>query len=636
MRTLILANNAGFCFGVKRAVDEALKVQKQYNKRVYTLGPLIHNNDAVDFLKDNDIYPIDLENIGTLKSDDVIIIRSHGIPLSTYNLLKENELTVVDATCPFVTNIQKKAKKYHELGYGIVIVGDPDHPEVIGINGWCDNSAIIYKDGKLSGELPRRVCLVSQTTEKQENWKKAVSLVSENCKEVAVFNTICLATEERQGSAETLSKEVDAMIVIGGRNSSNTTKLHEICSSNCKKTIHVERADEIPNDFLNDESVSKMGVTAGASTPDWIIKEALNKMSSENIQDMNDVLAYMDANEKDIYIGEILKGKVISINKDGVFIGISYKAEAIIPKEEVSFDENISLEDLFKVGDEVEGKVIQRRNDNGYVVLSRKELEKESVLEELNNLYENNQNIEVKVKEVINGGLLSLYKGIKVFIPASLVDIAHVDDLSKFKNQTLLVRLIEFKKTNRETKIVASKKQLILEEKESRAKIAWENFNLDDVCEGTVLRLTAFGAFVNINGVDGLLHISEMSWGKVTDPSKVLKIGEIVKVKIIGLDKENRKLALSMKALITNPWESIEDKYPVSNIALGKVVRFSDFGAFVELEPGVDGLVHISQISHQKVEKPSDVLKIGENVKVKIINVNKEEKKIALSIKAAD
>lgn len=636
MRTLILANNAGFCFGVKRAVDEALKVQKQYNKRVYTLGPLIHNNDAVDFLKDNDIYPIDLENIGTLKSDDVIIIRSHGIPLSTYNLLKENNLTVVDATCPFVTNIQKKAKKYHELGYGIVIVGDPDHPEVIGINGWCDNSAIIYKDGKLSGELPRRVCLVSQTTEKQENWKKAVSLVSENCKEVAVFNTICLATEERQGSAETLSKEVDAMIVIGGRNSSNTTKLHEICSSNCKKTIHVERADEIPNDFLNDESVSKMGVTAGASTPDWIIKEALNKMSSENILDMNDVLAYMDANEKDIYIGEILKGKVISINKDGVFIGISYKAEAIIPKEEVSFDENISLEALFKVGDEIEGKVIQRRNDNGYVVLSRKELEKESVLEELNNLYENNQNIEVKVKEVINGGLLSLYKGIKVFIPASLVDIAHVDDLSKFKNQTLLVRLIEFKKTNRETKIVASKKQLILEEKESRAKIAWESFNLDDICEGTVLRLTAFGAFVNINGVDGLLHISEMSWGKVTDPSKVLKIGEIVKVKIIGLDKENRKLALSMKALITNPWESIEDKYPVSNIALGKVVRFSDFGAFVELEPGVDGLVHISQISHQKIEKPSDVLKIGENVKVKIINVNKEEKKIALSIKAAD
>lgn len=636
MRTLILANNAGFCFGVKRAVDEALKVQKQYNKRVYTLGPLIHNNDAVDFLKDNDIYPIDLENIGTLKSDDVIIIRSHGIPLSTYNLLKENELTVVDATCPFVTNIQKKAKKYHELGYGIVIVGDPDHPEVIGINGWCDNSAIIYKDGKLSGELPRRVCLVSQTTEKQENWKKAVSLVSENCKEVAVFNTICLATEERQGSAETLSKEVDAMIVIGGRNSSNTTKLHEICSFNCKKTIHVERADEIPNDFLNDESVSKMGVTAGASTPDWIIKEALNKMSSENIQDMNDVLAYMDANEKDIYIGEILKGKVISINKDGVFIGISYKAEAIIPKEEVSFDENISLEALFKVGDEVEGKVIQRRNDNGYVVLSRKELEKESVLEELNNLYENNQNIEVKVKEVINGGLLSLYKGIKVFIPASLVDISHVEDLSQFKNQTLLVRLIEFKKTNRETKIVASKKQLILEEKESKAKIAWESFNLDDVCEGTVLRLTAFGAFVNINGVDGLLHISEISWGKVTDPSKVLKIGEAVKVKIIGLDKENRKLALSMKALIANPWDNIEDKYPVSNIALGKVVRFSDFGAFVELETGVDGLVHISQISHQKIEKPSDVLKIGENVKVKIINVNKEEKKIALSIKAAD
>lgn len=636
MRTLILADKAGFCFGVKRAVDEALKVQKQYNKRVYTLGPLIHNNDAVGFLKDNDIYPIELENIGTLKNDDVIIIRSHGVPLSTYNLLKDNGLTVIDATCPFVTNIQKKVNKYHALGYGIVIIGDPNHPEIIGINGWCNNSAIIYKDGKLSGELPKRVCLVSQTTEKQENWKKAVSLVSENCKEVVVFNTICLATEERQGSAESLSKEVDAMIVIGGRNSSNTTKLHEICSSNCAKTIHVERVDEIPNDFLNDEFISKIGVTAGASTPDWIIKEALNKMSSENIQDMNDVLAYMDANEKDIYIGEIIKGKVISISKDGVFVGISYKAEAIIPKEEISYDENISLGDLFKIGDEVEGKVIQRRNDNGYVVLSRKEIEKESVLEELNNLYENNENIEVKVKEVINGGLLSLYKGIKVFIPASLVAISHIEDLSQVKNQTLLVRLIEFKKTNRETKIVASRKQLLLEEKENKEKIAWESFNLDDVCEGTVLRLTTFGAFVNINGVDGLLHISEMGWGKVTDPLKVLKIGETVKVKIIGLDKENRKLALSMKALIANPWDNIEDKYPISNIALGKVVRFSDFGAFVELEPGVDGLVHISQISHQKIEKPSDVLKIGENVKVKIINVNKEEKKIALSIKAAD
>lgn len=636
MRTLILADKAGFCFGVKRAVDEALKVQKQYNKRVYTLGSLIHNNDAVDFLKGNDIYPIELDNIGTLNHDDVIIIRSHGIPLSTYNLLKDNGLTVIDATCPFVTNIQRKVNKYHALGYGIVIVGDPNHPEIIGINGWCDNTAIIYKDGKLSGELPKRVCIVSQTTEKQENWKKAVNLVSEACKEVVVFNTICLATEERQGSAESLSKEVDAMIVIGGKNSSNTTKLYEICRSNCTKTVHVERADEIPNDFLNDEYISKIGVTAGASTPDWIIKGALNKMSSENIQDMNDVLAYMDANEKDIYIGEIIKGKVISINKDGLFVGISYKAEAIIPKEEVSFDENISLEDLFKIGDEVEGKVIQRRNDNGYVVLSRKELEKESLLEELNNLYENNQNIEVKVKEVINGGLLSLYKGIKVFIPASLVAISHVEDLSQFKNQTLLVRLIEFKKTNRETKIVASRKQLLLEEKENKDKIAWESFNLDDVCEGTVLRLTAFGAFVNINGVDGLLHISEMGWGKVTDPSKVLKIGETVKVKIIGLDKENRKLALSMKALIANPWDDIEDKYPVSNIALGKVVRFSDFGAFVELESGVDGLVHISQISHQKIEKPSDVLNIGENVKVKIINVNKEEKKIALSIKAAD
>lgn len=631
-RQVILASNAGFCFGVKRAVDEALKVKEKHPSiTVYTLGPLIHNSHAVNFLKDKDIKPIDLKNIESLKEDDFIIIRSHGIPKATYEYLQEKKLNIIDATCPFVTKIQKKAEEYYKKGYKIVIVGDGNHPEVIGINGWCDNSSIFYKNGEFSEELPMKVCVLSQTTEKQENFENAIGYVSKHCREFVAFNTICSATNERQTSATELSSKVDAMIVLGGKNSSNTTKLYEICSSNCSNTIHVESAEDIPEEFIKGENF-KIGITAGASTPDWIIKEAINKMNNENVMDMNDVINYMDENERKIYVGQKIRGIIVSINNDGVYVNINYKVEGIIPTSEIS----ISGVNDFKIGDEIEAKVIQRVNENGNVVLSRLEVEKESSLSQLKAHFENKENIVVTIKEEIKGGLIAAYKGINLFLPASLVDLHHVEKLSDYVGKDLEVSIIEFVEGRRENKMVVSRKAILVKEKEAIEAKSWESFELGEVLEGTVKRIASFGAFVEVNGVDGLLHLSEMSWGKIESPKSILKIDEKIKVKIIALDKENKKLSLSIKALLENPWNDICDKYPEGNIALGKVVRFASFGAFIELEPGVDGLVHLSEISHKRIEKADEMLSIGENVKVKILKVDKENKKISLSIKATE
>lgn len=636
-KNVILAKNAGFCFGVQRAVDEAIKAQEIYKTKIYTLGPLIHNDHAVNFLKSKGIYPISLGEIENLTQGEVIIIRSHGIPKNIYGTLKEKNLTIIDATCPFVSKIHKIAEKYYEQGYQIIVVGDENHPEVIGIDGWCDNTSIIFKGNEFSKPITKKACLLCQTTEKQENFERAVQILSKECKEFIVFNTICSATKERQFSATELSKKVDIMIVLGDKNSSNTSKLYEICSKNCSCTIHVESSEEIPQKFVLDNSIKTIGITAGASTPDWIIKEALYKMNNENNinmdeMSMNDVINYMNENDQKIYVGQKIEGIIVSINKDGVYLNINYKREGVIPTSEISNDELSHC----AVGDKLDAKVIQRRNENENVVLSRIEVQKENSLKELKEMFENEQVIKVTIKKEIKGGLMAEYKGISTFLPASLVELYHVNDLSKYEGKDLEVKIVELSENRRQTKIVVSRKAILVEEKEKIDKAAWDNFKVDDIYDGIVKRISSFGAFVEVNGVDGLLHVSEIGWGKINNPKDVLKIGETIKVKIIDMDIETKRLSLSIKSLIEDPWKDIEIKYPEGNIALGKVVRFASFGAFIQLEPGVDGLVHISQISHDKIEKPEDVLSIGENVKVKIIKVDIDNKRISLSIKATE
>ncbi|MCD3195951.1 bifunctional 4-hydroxy-3-methylbut-2-enyl diphosphate reductase/30S ribosomal protein S1 [Clostridium botulinum C] len=634
MRKIKLADKAGFCFGVNRAVDTALNSREKYNKPIYTLGPLIHNNDVVKFLKSKDINSIELEDLDNLKENDVIVIRSHGITPKVFDILKEKKFIIADATCPYVAHIHERVKKYYELGYKIVIVGDSNHPEVIGINGYCNDTAIISKDGLNISKLPAKVCIVAQTTEKQENFQKVTEKIKPLCDELITFNTICNATKIRQEAASILSQNVDTMVVIGGFHSSNTTKLFEICKNNCKNTIHIENVKQIPKELIN--SSNNIGVTAGASTPDWIIKEAILKMSEYTNSELNEQLAYMEQNDVKIAVGDTVKGQIISLNEKEAFINIGHKKDGIIPLKEATRDENVSMKDLFNVGDEIEAKVISLKNSDDCIVLSKIEIEREEAFKEIENAFNNKSQITISIKESVNGGIIGRYKGVRVFVPASHVELFHVNDLSNYIGQDMQVKIIEFKVNKRVTKIVASRRELLIKAQAEKEEEAWNTLKKDEVIEGEIRRLTSFGAFVDVNGIDGLLHVSEISWGRVEKPEDVLKVGEKVKVFILDIDKENKKLSLSIKKLTDNPWTNIEEKYPIGSIVLGKVVRFADFGAFVQLEPGVDGLVHVSEISYKRINKPSDVLKLNEEVKAKILNVNKDGKRLSLSIKEAE
>jgi len=630
---VVLAGKAGFCFGVERAVNEALQAAVRYNKKIYTLGPIIHNRDVVEKLKEKNIFPINMEDIENLKPADVVIIRSHGVGEKVYDSLKNKEIEIIDATCPFVTNIHIKVNKYFNQGYGIIIVGDKDHPEVMGINGWCQNTAIITKDGEDLTEIPDRICIVAQTTEKKDNWDKVLAKVSCGERDILSFNTICTATSERQKAASDLSKKVDAMVVLGGKDSSNSKKLYKICSENCKNTIFVENSGEIPDEIIKDNRINKIGVTAGASTPEWIIKEAITKMSDEKDLEFNEQLEFMEKFDRRIAVGSVISGKIISINEKGAYLNIGYKADGLLPVEEVTLEPNEKLSDLFKEGDFIEVKVISRKNEDGYVVLSKVELERQEAYNQIKEAFEKKEPIKVTIKEAVNGGVISSFRGVRIFVPASHIELYHVENLNEYVGKTVEVQIIEFKEVKRNTKIVASRRSLLQKEREKSEEGTWEKLEEGQTVKGEVKRMTPFGAFIDVDGVDGLLHVSELSYGRIDKPSDILKIGEVIEVYVLNVDRENKKLSLSLKKLIEDPWKNASEKYPVDSVVLGKVVRFADFGAFIELEPGVDALAHISQISHKRINKPGDVLEIGQMVKAKIIDVNIETKKIGLSIK---
>ncbi len=635
MSEVTLANKAGFCFGVKRAVEETIRLREKYNKDIYTLGPLIHNNDVVKSLEEKGIHSITLEEAYNLKKNDVVVIRSHGVGKNVFDHLRKNNVIIENGTCPYVRNIQQKVEEYYNKGYNIIIVGDDKHPEVIGINGWCNDTAIISKDGENIDAIKSKVCVVSQTTEKQSNWEKVLNRIISLAKEIIAFNTICNATEERQESANKLSKEVDLMIVLGGYNSSNTTKLYEICKKNCENTYHVEKVDSSLLNMIGNENINKIGITAGASTPEYVIEEAISKMKKQNDISQEDMDLY-DKYFKDtsnISVGSILEGEVFKVNEKEAYLTIGTKTEAIVTAEEYSRDNETPLNQQIKVGDVIKAKVINRKNSDGLVVLSRTEVLRAEQQQVLKAAFDNGEIINVQVKQEVKGGLVALFEGERVFIPASHIELSRVSDLSKYIGQNFDIKLIEYSRERNRVKIVGSRRELLEKENEVKKATTWASLEKGMVVEGEVKRLTAFGAFVEINGIDGLLHSSEMSWNKVNNPSKLFKVGQIIKVGVLEVDRENNKLALSVKMLSENPWNNINEKYPTGNVVAGKVVRFAPFGAFVELEEGIDGLVHISQISNERVEKIEDVLKIGEIVKAVITQVDAEGKKIGLSIK---
>ncbi|MCI5727102.1 MAG: bifunctional 4-hydroxy-3-methylbut-2-enyl diphosphate reductase/30S ribosomal protein S1 [Clostridium sp.] len=631
MRNVILAKEAGFCFGVKRAVDETLKAKKQYKKNIYTLGPLIHNTDVVKYLEEKQIFAIELSDIDKLQANDVIIIRSHGVSKEVIKQLEKKGLIIINATCPFVTNIQKKVEKFSEEGYTIVIQGDENHPEVIGINGWCNNSAIITKDGSLPRLDSKKVCLVSQTTEKVENYNKTLCALKNMDIYLRDFNTICSATDVRQKSADELSKKVDAMIVIGGKHSSNTTKLFQISSKNCVNTLHIENASELPEEYINNKNFKKIGITAGASTPDWIIREVINIMQEINNQEQLELMNQYD--KVNMCIGDEIEGEVASKTNEGIIVSIpGYGKDGIIKYNQLTAgDDGQEYAETLNKGDKIKAKII-KFNVEGYVALSRVEYEKNLAYEELEKLYNNEEVFDLKISQILPKGIAGFYKGVRIFVPVSQIDVKFIKDKEALKGQTLQVKLTEFSKEN-PSKIIASRRVIIEKEYLEKEEKAWAGLTVGAVVKAEVKRFTNFGAFADVNGIDGLIHLSQISWKHIKSAEDVLKQGDIIDVKIIDVDREAKKLSLSIKQLTGEPWSNVKEKYPEGEVVQGTVVRINDFGAFVELEPGLDALVHISKISHDRIEHPSQVLTVGEEVTAKILSVDEEKKRISLSIK---
>ncbi|HAE92737.1 bifunctional 4-hydroxy-3-methylbut-2-enyl diphosphate reductase/30S ribosomal protein S1 [Tissierella praeacuta] len=622
---IIIADNAGFCFGVKRAVDITTTELLNSNNNIYSLGPLIHNPQVVKSFEEKGLKTID--EIEEIKNGRVII-RSHGVSKSIIDKISDMSLDIIDSTCPYVKSVHKRVEEYQNQGYNIVIIGDASHPEIIGINGWCKNQAFIVNSLEEARNLSKmdKICVVSQTTNTQEKFETLSKIIKEKGNKVEIFNTICNATNLRQESCKEVSSKVDAMIVIGGYHSSNTNKLVEISKKYCKNVYHIETSKELPLQVLS--KFNKIGITAGASTPDWIIKEVVETMDNIN---SNEMMEAIENSFTKIHRGDVLKGEVIYVTNNEVMVNINYKSDGIINREELSNDPDVKPKDLYKVGDEIDVYVVKLDDGEGNVVLSAKRVNDFKNLDTVEKIFNDKERVECKVLNNIKGGLSVIVNGVNGFMPASQVSINFVSDLSVYKGKVLIAKIIDFDREKK--RVILSRKEVEREELNNKKKELWATLEVDQVVEGTVQRLTDFGAFVDLGGVDGLIHISDLSWNRVKHPSNVVKEGQKVLVKVLALDKEKGRISLGLKQTVEEPWTAFSKNVSVGDIVEGTVVNLLDFGAFVRLKEGVDGLLHVSQISKEHINKPADVLKVGEKINIKVIDINEEEKKISLSLK---
>ena len=631
---IFVAKSAGFCFGVNRAVNS---VYESLGKgRIYSYGPIIHNKEVTEDLEKKGVTVINsLDGI----ESGTVVIRSHGVKKNIYDAIYQKGLNVIDGTCPFVKKIHNIVKANHDAGKSIIIIGDPSHPEVDGINGWCDDTAYIINTAYTGGlDRDREYSAVVQTTYRKDKFDNIINDILKDGINVEIYNTICSATGKRQKEAEELSKKVDKMLVIGDKNSSNTQKLYEICKKNCKYTFYIETIkDLVLNIFSTDD---RIGVTAGASTPPAIIKEVVGTMSEnanavvDNVEEELSFQELLDQSLVSLHTGDIVKGTVISVSGEEVNVNLGYKSDGIIPKGEYSSDPNAVPSKELQPGDEIEVFVVRVNDGDGNVLLSKKRIETQKGMEEIQTAFNEGTPVTGKVTEVVKGGIIAVVNGVRVFIPSSQVSNRYIEDLSVFKGEDLTFNIIEFDRAKR--RIIGGRKALIEKEIEAKKAALFASIEAGQKIEGTVSRITDFGAFVDLGGVDGLIHISEMSWGRITNPRDVLKEGDKVTAVVLDVDKEKGKISLSLKDIDSNPWNTAAEKYAVGNIVEGKVVRMVPFGAFIELEPGVDGLVHISQIAEKHVVKPEDELNAGEIIKVKVLEVTPEQKKISLSKKQAE
>ena len=800
-----LAKCVGFCFGVKRSLALAIKAAK--NGPVYSDGPLIHNPQEVRRLEKN--YAIIALNEWDAKPDRPLLIRSHGIAPQRYRQARQRGFTLIDATCPYVKEAQQKAQALAKDGYQVVIIGDQDHPEVEGLIGWTGKSAYVAADPVSAAELVKtadlsKIGVIAQTTQTIENFNSTLAVLAKAAKELKVEQTICSATTEHQLAALALAQEVDVMIVVGGKNSSNSKKLAQICTGHCR-VYHIETAHELHIDIMRGAAY---GITAGASTPDWIIEEVIEKMTElENLQMEKDgvlepntasseenseltaaynqeaaatgdepldeqpleeepaelethiavavkadeqaaaepeadadqeiepepkikaepaieveaeaepvteikaepkaeveaepkdeavaeaeavtqaataaeteakaeaestaetetetepefkaavepkaeteadvalpadaepemISAIADAemaeygDMKEIRRGARVKGVVVQVKQDELLVDIGGKSEGVLSASELSAEEAANILEHFKVGDEINVLILRKENQEGYPVLSKKRVDQEAAWDRLIQLKAENAIVSGKVTETVRGGLL-VDVGVRGFVPASLVGLSYIEDLNIFVGKTMQLKIIECDKQN--NKLVLSAKAVLRKLSQEQKEKTWKEIAAGQILRGSVRRLTSFGAFVDVGGVDGLLHVSEMAWYRVNHPADLLKEGDELDVYVLSVDVENEKISLGLKQLIPNPWSVVQEKYPEGSIITAKVMRTTTFGAFLEVEPGVEGLVHISQLAHNRVEKTEDVVKPGDEVQVKVLLVDPVAKRMSLSIKS--
>ena len=628
---IILAKTAGFCFGVNRAVKLTYELLEQ-GRPVATLGPLIHNPQVVE----------DLESKGAITCDSVddvpdgceVVIRSHGVGQSVYDKISTRRLVYRDATCPFVTKIHKIAARAGAEGAMLLVAGDAKHPEVQGIVGHTTGKVEVFANlaelEKLLPELTQQksIFAVAQTTFNVQSWETCKEFLKNQCTNAKIFDTICNATWARQQEAEDLSQKCDHMVVIGGHHSSNTQKLLQVAARHTK-AINVETADELDKDWLNGARI--VGVTAGASTPSSIIEEVLNCMSEEIRDDMSfeEMLAASEA--KPLYAGKIVKAKVISVSPTECVVGIDgSKHTGIVKLSEMSHDPNAKMEDLVKVDDELDLVVVKTNDQEGVDTLSRVRFEAQKGMKDVSEAAENGTVMEGDVMEANKGGVVVNVKGVRVFVPRSQATMRRDEDYTKLVGQH--VKLVITECAGR--KIVGSINKVTAEENKAKRDEFWKNVEVDKQYTGVVKSLTSYGAFVDIGGVDGLCHISELSWNNIKHPSEVVSVGDTIEVYVKSYDPENQKVSLGYKKEEDNPWEKLKNEYPIGSEFEAPVVSITKFGAFVRILPGIDGLVHISEISNERVNKVSDVLKVGDMVKVKLINVDFDRKRISLSMKA--
>ena len=666
-KKIILAETAGFCFGVDRAVNLVYSLVND-GKKVCTLGPIIHNAQLVGDLEQRGVKIID--SIDECPDGYMVVVRTHGVEKSVIDDIENKNIDYVDATCPFVKKIHRIVKKF-DSSVPVLVAGDVNHPEVIGIRSYCNGKSFVFKnDEELQKKLQKdyidknkKIICVSQTTFSLEEWKKCEKIIKKVCTNCEIFDTICNATADRQNEAYEISKKSDAMIVIGGRHSSNTCKLRDVSSAHCRSFL-IETADELKSIDLSPYNV--IGVTAGASTPSVIIKEVLKSMSEEikekEVETTSAVTEevvetaetadkavkepavkasadgeasfeeLLNESFKENENSKVVTGTVVSITPTEVYVDVpGRKQTGVVAFNDLSAEPIDKCEDVVSVGDEIDLVIMKTDDQDGVLKLSKKLVDAQKGWDDIVAAKENDEILEGTVTQIIRGGVLVTTKGTRVFVPASLSGVPRNQELDSIKGQTVRFKIIDINPARR--RAVGSIKVVADAERKEKQDAVWATLEVGKKMTGTVKSLTSYGAFVDLGGIDGMIHISELSWSRIKHPSEVVKVGDTVEVTIKALDEETRKISLGFKNIEDSPWEIMKRDYPVGSVVDARIVSFATFGAFANILPTVDGLIHISQISWDRIQTPQDVLKIGDVVKAKIIDIDYDKKRVSLSIK---